>query len=55
MWLRTYAHYWANTGGPLYNQMTLQEDYARIIGTDDEDAKMTDVPIWYQKLLSGTE
>jgi hypothetical protein len=23
IWLRVYAHYWANTGGALYNRMTL--------------------------------
>ena len=55
IWLRVYAHYWANTGGSLYNRMTLEEHYAQIIDTEDEDAKMTDVPIWYQKMLSGTE
>ena len=55
IWLRVYAHYWANTGRPLYNQMTLQEDYDQIIGTENEDAKMTDVPIWYQKMLSDTK
>jgi len=54
-WLRVYAHYWANTGGALYNRMTLEEHYAEIIATEDEDAKMTDVPIWYQKMLSNTE
>ena len=54
-WLRVYAHYWANTGGTLYNRMTLEEHYAKIINTEDEDAKMTDVPIWYQKLLSNTK
>ena len=55
IWLRVYAHYWANTGGSLYNRMTLEEHYAQIIDTEAEDAKMTDVPIWYQKMLSGTE
>ena len=55
IWLRVYAHYWANTGGSLYSRMTLEEHYAQIIDTEAEDAKMTDVPIWYQKMLSGTE
>ena len=55
IWLRVYTHYWANTGGTLYNRMKLQEDYGRIIRTESEDAKMTDVPIWYQKMLSSTE
>ena len=55
IWLRVYAHYWANTGGALYNRMTLEEDYDQIIGTENEDAKMTNVPIWYQKMLYGTE
>ena len=55
IWLRVYAHYWANTGGTLYNRMTLREHYGQIIRTEAEDAKMTDVPIWYQKMLSGIE
>ena len=33
--------------------MTLGEHYGQIIRTEAEDAKMTDVPIWYQKMLSG--
>ena len=55
IWLRVYAHYWANTGGTLYNRMTLEEDYAQIIATESEEAKMTDVPIWYKKMLNNTE
>ena len=55
IWLRVYAHYWANTGGAVYNQMTLEEHYTQIINTEVEDAKMTDVPIWYKKMLSNTK
>ena len=54
-WLRVYAHYWANTGGTLYNRKTLEQHFTDIINTKDEEAKMTDVPIWYQKLLSNTK
>jgi len=55
IWLRVYAHYWANTGGTLYNRMTLEKHYAEIIATEAEKAKMTDVPIWYKKMLNSTE
>jgi len=55
IWLRVYAHYWANTGGTLYNRMTLEKHYAEIIATENEKAKMTDVPIWYKKMLNSTE
>ena len=51
MWLRTYAHYWANTGGTLYNRMTIEKDYSELISTPEEQAEMTDVPNWYQKML----
>ena len=54
-WLRVYARYWANPGGAQYTQYTLQEYYDYITGTEDEGAKMTNVPPWYQKMLSNTD
>ena len=55
MWLRTYAHYWANTGGTIYNRMTIEEDYSELISTPEEQDEMTDVPNWYQKMLPNIE
>ena len=49
--LRTYAHYWANTGSKQYNRRTFQEHYNMLKKDKEEQAAMTPVPEWYKPLI----
>lgn len=51
LWMRTYAHYWANTGSQQDNRRTIQEHYKMLIGTEAEQAAMTDTPPWLRGIV----
>ncbi len=46
LWMRTYAHYWANTGSQQFNRRTIEEHYQMLLNTPDESARLTDTPEW---------
>ena len=46
LWMRTYAHYWANTGSQQFDRRTIEQHYQMLQNDPDESAKLTDTPEW---------
>ncbi len=53
--LRTYAHYWANTGSQQYKRRTFDEHYEMLKKDETEQAKMTATPEWLKPLVKEDE
>lgn len=58
LWMRTYAHYWANTGSKIHLNTTFDQHYADLYNgasTENVDAdivELTKVPEWLQGVVS---
>ncbi len=58
LWMRTYAHYWANTGSKIHLNTTFDQHYADLYNgasTENVDADIvehTKVPEWLQGVVS---
>ncbi len=58
LWMRTYAHYWANTGSKIHLSTTFDQHYADIANgasTENVDADIveyTNVPEWLKGVVS---
>jgi hypothetical protein len=53
--LRTYAHYWANTGSQQYKRRTFDEHYQMLKKDEAEQAKLTTTPEWYKPIIAEDE
>ncbi len=53
--LRTYAHYWANTGSQQYKRRSFDKHYTMLSKDKAEQAKMTPTPEWYKPLIDDEE
>lgn len=53
--LRTYAHYWANTGSQQYKRRTFDEHYEMLKKEEVEQAKLTPTPEWYKPIIDEKE
>ncbi len=51
--LRTYAHYWANTGSKQYNRRSFDEHYEMLKKDSAEQVEQTKVPDWYKGLIDA--
>ncbi len=51
LWMRAYAHYWANTGSQQFDKRTLEEHYQMLLSDSAELAEMTDTPDWLKGLI----
>lgn len=49
--LRTYAHYWANTGSQQDKRRTLEQHYEMLKKDNAEQVELTPVPEWYRGLI----
>ena len=52
LWLRAYAHYWANTGSQQFDKRTLEEHYKMLLADAAELAELTDTPDWLKPLIN---
>ena len=53
--LRTYAHYWANTGSQQFKRRTFDEHYEMLAKDEAELAKLTPTPEWYKPIIAEDE
>ncbi|MBQ8679572.1 MAG: hypothetical protein IJ530_07395 [Treponema sp.] len=53
--LRTYAHYWANTGSQQHKRRTFDQHYDMLSKDEAEQAKMTPTPEWLKPLVKEDE
>lgn len=53
--LRSYAHYWANTGSQQYKRRSFDEHYDMLLKDDAEQAKLTPTPEWLKPLVNEEE
>lgn len=53
--LRTYAHYWANTGSQQFKRRTFDEHYEMLAKDAAEQAKLTPTPEWYKPIIAEDE
>ncbi|MBQ8013221.1 MAG: hypothetical protein IJ257_02325, partial [Treponema sp.] len=53
--LRTYAHYWANTGSQQYKRRTFDQHYDMLSKDEAEQAKMTPTPEWLKPIVKEDE
>ena len=53
--LRTYAHYWANTGSQQYKRRTFDEHYEMLAKDEAEQVKMTPTPEWLKPIVKDDE
>lgn len=53
--LRTYAHYWANTGSQQYKRRSFDEHYEMLKKEEVEQAKLTPTPEWYKPIIDEKE
>lgn len=53
--LRTYAHYWANTGSQQFKRRSFDEHYEMLKKDKAEQAKMTATPEWLKPLVDEEE
>ncbi|WP_407429592.1 hypothetical protein [Treponema sp.] len=49
--LRTYAHYWANTGSKQYTRRSFEEQYEMLLKDEDEQAALTPTPEWLKPVV----
>ena len=53
--LRTYAHYWANTGSQQFKRRTFDEHYEMLKKDEAEQAKLTPTPEWLKPIVAEDE
>ena len=53
--LRTYAHYWANTGSQQYKRRSFDEHYDMLKKDDAEQAALTPTPEWLKPIVDENE
>lgn len=53
--LRTYAHYWANTGSQQFKRRSFDEHYEMLKKDEAEQAKLTPTPEWYKPIIAEDE
>lgn len=53
--LRTYAHYWANTGSQQFKRRTFDEHYEMLAKDEAEQAKLTPTPEWLKPIIAEDE
>ncbi len=53
--MRTYAHYWANTGSQQFDRRTFDKHYKMLEKDPNEQAKMTATPEWFKGLVKEDE
>ena len=53
--LRTYAHYWANTGSQQYKRRTFNEHFEMLSKDETEQAALTPTPEWLKPIVSEEE
>lgn len=53
--LRTYAHYWANTGSQQFKRRSFDEHYEMLKKDEAEQAKLTPTPEWYKPIVAEDE
>ena len=53
--LRTYAHYWANTGSQQYKRRSFDEHSKMLEKDSTEQAKMTPTPEWLKPIVKDDE
>ena len=53
--LRTYAHYWANTGSQQFKRRTFDEHYELLAKDEAEQAKLTPTPEWLKPIVAEDE
>ncbi|MCR5124551.1 MAG: hypothetical protein K6B43_05085 [Treponema sp.] len=53
--LRTYAHYWANTGSQQFKRRTFDEHYEMLAKDEAEQAKLTPTPEWLKPIVDEKE
>lgn len=53
--LRTYAHYWANTGSQQYKRRSFDEHYEMLKKDEAEQAALTPTPEWYKPIIDEKE
>ena len=51
LWLRTYAHYWANTGSQLSTKKTIEKHYEDLKADPAEKVEETEVPDWFAPMF----
>lgn len=49
--LRTYAHYWANTGSKQYTRRSFEEQYDMLSKDEAEQAALTPTPEWLKPIV----
>lgn len=53
--LRTWAHYWANTGSQQFNRRSFEQHYKMLASDKAEQAAMTPTPDWLRPLAKEAE
>ena len=53
--LRTYAHYWANTGSQQFKRRSFDEHYEMLAKDEAEQAKLTPTPEWLKPIVAEYE
>ena len=53
--LRTYAHYWANTGSQQYKRRSFEEHYDMLKKDEAEQAALTPTPEWLKPIVAEDE
>lgn len=53
--LRTYAHYWANTGSQQFKRRSFDEHYEMLAKDEAEQAKLTPTPEWLKPIVAEEE
>ncbi|MCR4821534.1 MAG: hypothetical protein K5873_01515, partial [Treponema sp.] len=53
--MRTYAHYWANTGSQQFKRRSFDQHYKMLAKDPREQAKMTPTPPWLEGLVKDKE
>lgn len=55
LWMRTYAHYWANTGSQQFDRRTIEEHYQMLLNDPDESARLTNTPEWLAGIVEDEQ
>ncbi|MBP5255557.1 MAG: hypothetical protein J6Z80_00730, partial [Clostridia bacterium] len=55
LWMRTFAHYWANTGSQQFNKHTIEQHYQMLLEDAAEKAELTDTPEWLRGFVDDAQ
>lgn len=55
LYMRAYANYWANTGSQQFDKYTFEEYYNMLLQDTDEQAALTDTPVWLEGIVDDTQ